>query len=242
FRATATGATGKVRATFTTPVKNAAIDVISLSGNNTLNPIGLTGINSGNSTSPNWILSGTLTRGSSMLLFGDLTDGTSTPATWSTTSPALFSQIDSFLQVNGGQTYRFANYFGGSSALSVNGSPSATAQWGTIALEILPATTPTPTPTATFTPTPTPTPTATPSATSTPTPTPTPTPTCNPPSVTTNPSNQTVTYGVASVSFTAAASGSPAPTVQWQVSTGGPFSDIPGATSTTYTINNPTVS
>src|SRR5262249_48981207 len=145
-------------------------------------------------------------------------------------------------------TYRFANYFGGSSALSVNGSPSATAQWGTIALEILPATTPTPTPTATFTPTPTPTPTAsptataTPSATSTPTPTPTPTPTCNPPSVTTNPSNQTVTYGVASVSFTAAASGNPAPTVQWQVSTGGPFSDIPGATSTTYTINNPTVS
>jgi hypothetical protein len=33
FRATATGTTGKVRATFTTPVNNAAIDVISLSGN-----------------------------------------------------------------------------------------------------------------------------------------------------------------------------------------------------------------
>ena len=36
--------------------------------------------------------------------------------------------------------------------------------------------------------------------------------------------------------FTAAASGSPTPTVQWQVSTNGgaSFTDIVGATSTTY--------
>ena len=39
-------------------------------------------------------------------------------------------------------------------------------------------------------------------------------PTCTPPSVTTNPSPLTVTYGAASATFTAAASGSPAPTVQ----------------------------
>jgi hypothetical protein len=52
------------------------------------------------------------------------------------------------------------------------------------------------------------------------------------PTVTTNPTNQTVCDG-ATATFTAAASGSPAPTVQWQVSTGGPFSNIPGATSTT---------
>ena len=50
--------------------------------------------------------------------------------------------------------------------------------------------------------------------------------------VTTNPTDQTVCEG-GTATFTASASGSPAPTVQWQVSTGGPFADIPGATSTT---------
>lgn len=52
--------------------------------------------------------------------------------------------------------------------------------------------------------------------------------------VTTNPSDQSVCVGQP-VSFTAAAGGSPTPTVQWQVSTdeGVTFSDISGATSTT---------
>jgi uncharacterized protein YkwD len=53
------------------------------------------------------------------------------------------------------------------------------------------------------------------------------------PMVTTQPSSQTIAGG-SSVTFTAAASGTPAPTVQWQVSTsGGAFTNIPGATSTT---------
>jgi len=54
------------------------------------------------------------------------------------------------------------------------------------------------------------------------------------PVVTTNPSSQTVTAGN-TVTFTAAASGNPAPTVQWQVSTdgGATFNNVPGATSTT---------
>jgi hypothetical protein len=52
------------------------------------------------------------------------------------------------------------------------------------------------------------------------------------PTVTTNPTNQTVCDG-GTATFTAAASGFPTPTVQWQVSTGGPFTDIPGATNTT---------
>jgi hypothetical protein len=53
----------------------------------------------------------------------------------------------------------------------------------------------------------------------------------------TQPSNQTVAAGQ-SASFTAAASGSPAPTVQWQVSTdgGATWSNIPGATWTTLTV------
>jgi Na+-translocating ferredoxin:NAD+ oxidoreductase RnfG subunit len=57
------------------------------------------------------------------------------------------------------------------------------------------------------------------------------------PSVTTQPSNQTVTAG-ASASFSAAASGNPAPTVQWQVSTngGGTFSDLAGATSSPLSV------
>src|SRR5262249_15498237 len=55
------------------------------------------------------------------------------------------------------------------------------------------------------------------------------------PVVTTNPASQTVCPG--SVTFNAAATGSPAPTVQWQVSTDGgtTFSDIAGGTSTRYT-------
>jgi hypothetical protein len=63
------------------------------------------------------------------------------------------------------------------------------------------------------------------------------------PSVTTNPISQTVTAGHG-VSFTAAASGSPAPTVRWQLSINGgvSFQDITGATQTTYTIASTTSS
>src|SRR5213596_4159508 len=55
-----------------------------------------------------------------------------------------------------------------------------------------------------------------------------------PPAITTQPANQTVTAGQ-TASFTAAATGSPTPTVQWLVSTnsGATFSDVSGATSTT---------
>jgi len=67
------------------------------------------------------------------------------------------------------------------------------------------------------------------------------TPACTAPNVTTQPTDQTVTYGASSASFTAAAGGSPAPTVQWQQNTGSGFTNIGGATSTTLTINNPTV-
>jgi hypothetical protein len=63
------------------------------------------------------------------------------------------------------------------------------------------------------------------------------------PIVTLNPSSQTVSAGH-SVTFTAAATANPAPTVQWQVSTNGgiSFSNISGATSTTLTLSNTTSS
>jgi hypothetical protein len=73
-------------------------------------------------------------------------------------------------------------------------------------------------------------------------------PACTNPSVTTQPTNQTVTYGTASVSFTSAASGTPTPTIQWQVSTGGPFSNLAnnatysGVTTGTLTVSDPGVS
>lgn len=55
-----------------------------------------------------------------------------------------------------------------------------------------------------------------------------------PPVVTLNPVNQTVIAGQ-TASFSAAASGTPSPTVQWQVSTNGTiWTDITGATSATY--------
>ena len=55
------------------------------------------------------------------------------------------------------------------------------------------------------------------------------------PSVTTQPVSQTV-VGAHTATFSAGASGTPTPTVQWQVSTNGgsSFTDIPGATSATY--------
>ena len=53
------------------------------------------------------------------------------------------------------------------------------------------------------------------------------------PVVTAEPSNTTVIEGN-TASFTATASGTPAPTVKWQVNTGAGWGDIVGATSTTY--------
>jgi hypothetical protein len=57
-----------------------------------------------------------------------------------------------------------------------------------------------------------------------------------PPSITSQPTSQTVCAGQ-SASFTATASGNPAPTVQWKVSTvgGDTFTDIDGATNSTLT-------
>jgi len=66
---------------------------------------------------------------------------------------------------------------------------------------------------------------------------------CSATFVTTNPSNLTVVAGQ-DATFSAAAGGDPAPTVQWQVSTNGgtTWTNISGATSMTRTITAPTVS
>jgi hypothetical protein len=61
------------------------------------------------------------------------------------------------------------------------------------------------------------------------------TPPASPPSITTHPQSQSTSYHRL-VTFTATANGFPAPTVQWQIFDGGQWVDIPGATSTSYTL------
>ncbi len=63
------------------------------------------------------------------------------------------------------------------------------------------------------------------------------------PSITTNPTDQSVSAGQ-TATFSAAASGIPAPTVQWQLSTDGgiTFSPVSGATSDSLTISSVTLS
>ena len=64
-----------------------------------------------------------------------------------------------------------------------------------------------------------------------------------PPTVITQPVNQSVTVG-SGATFTAAFTGNPAPTMQWQVSTDGghTFTDISGATSGTLSVSSATAS
>jgi subtilisin-like proprotein convertase family protein len=62
---------------------------------------------------------------------------------------------------------------------------------------------------------------------------------CVPPSITQQPTTQSICGATGSVTFTAAATGNPTPTAQWQVSTdgGATFTDIPGATSSSLTVS-----
>ncbi len=65
------------------------------------------------------------------------------------------------------------------------------------------------------------------------------------PGIASQPTDQTVTYGDASASFSVVAEAvdvsHPAPTYQWQVNSGSGFNDMPGETSSTLTIANPTI-
>ena len=67
-------------------------------------------------------------------------------------------------------------------------------------------------------------------------------PSCTAATVATQPTSQSITYG-ANPSFSATASGSPAPTVQWQVSTnsGSTWTNLSGATSSPLNLTKPGV-
>ncbi|WP_242918752.1 MBG domain-containing protein [Pontibacter liquoris] len=64
---------------------------------------------------------------------------------------------------------------------------------------------------------------------------------CTGPAITTQPVNQTVTYG-ANAAFTVAASGTATLAYQWQVDSGAGFGNISGATSATLNLTQPAVS
>ena len=66
----------------------------------------------------------------------------------------------------------------------------------------------------------------------------------SPPAITTQPAGTVTVNAGANATFTAAASGTPAPTVQWQVSTnsGSTWTNVSGATSTTLTVSAVTAS
>ena len=67
-------------------------------------------------------------------------------------------------------------------------------------------------------------------------------PPCSAPVVSLEPVNHVVTYGAGTVSFEAAATSTPAPTVQWQIGMGGgAFTNLLGETATTLSISSPTV-
>ena len=63
---------------------------------------------------------------------------------------------------------------------------------------------------------------------------------CTAPVVTTQPAAQSITYG-ANASFSAAATGAPAPTEQWQVNSGSGFTNLTGETGSTLTLTKPGV-
>src|SRR4051794_5247276 len=66
-------------------------------------------------------------------------------------------------------------------------------------------------------------------------------PNCTAPTVATSPQDASITYG-ADATFTAAGTGNPAPTVQWQVKTGATWADLPGKTASTLALSKPAVS
>ena len=63
---------------------------------------------------------------------------------------------------------------------------------------------------------------------------------CVAPSITTQPINQTITYG-SNASFSVTAAGTAPLTYQWQVNTGSGFVNISGANASTFSISQPTV-
>lgn len=137
YSATGTASAGPVTVNFTGPTTYASIEVVEISGyNNTA--IGLDVASQGGSNSaPMTNLGGTPTGQSDEVIFGDLTNVSAAPPTWSGSSPSGFTLNLTNVVTQGANTFSSAIYFG-PAASSLTGSLSGNAHWGTIGTEIKP--------------------------------------------------------------------------------------------------------
>jgi hypothetical protein len=139
FTATATGGTSVVTVTLNQGTNYATIQIITISGDASAS-IGVTGTNSGSGTSPIFSLSTSPSVSTGEILFGDLTtNAIGTQPAWSNSLPVGFPQVASL--GGGANSTKFnSGIFLGPSIQTVtdSGGIAATAQWGTIGIEIKP--------------------------------------------------------------------------------------------------------
>jgi hypothetical protein len=138
FSAKGTGSSGTVTVSFngTGSTTYSTIQVVQITGDNAAT-FALTSAGSGSSNAPVFGLSGTPAVGSPEILFGDLTNGASPPS-WSTTAPSGFTQLGTVTAGSGSTSTVASVYFGGPAASQTTGSISATANWGTIGIQVVP--------------------------------------------------------------------------------------------------------
>jgi hypothetical protein len=137
YSATGTGSSGTATVNWGGNTNYGNLQVVTIAGDPSAS-IGLVSSNSsGSSSAPVFKLGATPGSTSSEVLFGDLTNGSSTPPTWSPSTPAGFSQVGTQTVNQGSNTFSAAAYFG-PAASSITGAVSSAAAYGTIGIEIKP--------------------------------------------------------------------------------------------------------
>jgi hypothetical protein len=138
FSAKGTGSSGTVTVSFNGigSTTYSTIQVIQITGDNAAT-FALASAGSGSSNAPVFGLTGTPAVGSPEILFGDLTNG-ATPPSWSSTVPAGFTQLGTVTAGSGSNITVASVYFGGPAASQTTGSISASANWGTIGIQVVP--------------------------------------------------------------------------------------------------------
>jgi hypothetical protein len=137
YSATGTGSSGTATVNWGGNTNYGNLQVVTITGDPSAS-IGLVSSNlSGSSSAPVFKLGATPGSTSSEVLFGDLTNGSSTPPTWSPSTPAGFSQVGTQTVNQASNTFSAATYFG-PAASSITGAISSAAAYGTIGIEIKP--------------------------------------------------------------------------------------------------------
>ena len=142
YSATGTGAAGTASISFTGAVHYASLQVIEISGyNNAFVGLSASNLAGSANTTPITNLGGTPSGQGDEVIFGDLTNSSVTPPAWSTTSPSTFTRQLTSTMSQGTNTYNLGVYFGkalSSVAGAFTGGTPATANWGTIGIEVDP--------------------------------------------------------------------------------------------------------